>query len=93
MTIPDIVNGAFEALAGVAILNHCRALYRDKEAKGVSLWSTVFFSAWGFWNIFYYPHLQQTASFLGGLCVVTANCSWIGLMVYYRRHPGGKRKI
>ena len=82
---PDIVNGTFEALAGLMVLNHCRVLYRDKLVRGVSAVSTAFFFAWGLWNLFYYPHLSQWWSFVGGLVIVAANCLWLGLMVYYIR--------
>lgn len=89
MIWPDVVNGLFECLAGFAILNHCRILYKDKLYRGVSLLSTAFFMAWGFWNLFYYPHLDQIFSFLGGIAVVSANVLWVVLMLYYRRYPGG----
>ncbi len=93
MAWPDLVNGLFEALAGVAVLNNCRTLYQDKIYKGVSLLSVVFFTSWGFWNLYYYPHLQQILSFMGGLLIVGANSLWVGLMFYYRRYPGGRRKV
>lgn len=82
---PDLINGLFELFGGVFILNHCRALYRDKKLKGVSIISTIFFAAWGFWNLFYYPHLDQWISFAGGLLIVSANTLWIGMMLYYAR--------
>lgn len=85
MMSPDFVNGMFECLAGIMILNHSRVLYRDKQVRGVSKISTLFFSSWGFWNIFYYPSLEQMWSFYGGLVVVSSNCLWLGLMMYYSR--------
>ena len=85
MSLPDLVNGAFEAFGSLFILNHCRALYQSRQADGVSLLSTAFFSAWGFWNIFYYPHLDQMISFYGGLAIASANLVWIYLIVTIRR--------
>lgn len=82
---PDIVNGMFELLAAVFIMNHCRVLYAHKEVRGVSLISTAFFTSWGLWNLFYYPGLGQTWSFVGGLFVVTANAVWLWMMYYYSR--------
>ena len=82
---PDWINGAFEAFGSLFILNHCRAVYRDKAVAGVSIISTVFFSLWGVWNLFYYPHLGQWLSFFGGLFIVASNCVWVGLMIYYKR--------
>ena len=84
MSLPDLVNGTFEMLAGVAILNHCRALYRAKQSRGVSILSVGFFFSWGLWNLFYYPHLKQPISFYGGLGVVSANLLWVGMLLYYR---------
>lgn len=80
---PDIINGSFEFLAGFAVLNHCRAVYRDKAVKGVSILSVIFFTAWGFWNLYYYPHLNQIWSFYGGLFIVAANSLWVWLLIRY----------
>ncbi len=44
---PDKVNGAFELLGGLFILNHCRVVFRDKAVAGVSVLSTIFFALWG----------------------------------------------
>jgi hypothetical protein len=81
----DFTNGLFEFFAALFILNHCRVLFADKQAKGVSKMSTGFFFLWGLWNIFYYPGLGQWWSFAGGLFVVAANCLWLGLMLHYER--------
>ena len=90
--ISDIVNGSFEMLAGFFVLNNCRCVVRDKSVKGVSLFSTCFFTSWGFWNLYYYPSLSQWASFVGGLFIVTANVIWIGLMAYYIRQERSVNK-
>jgi hypothetical protein len=84
---PDFVNGLFEMLGGAFILNHCRVLYRDKMVRGVSIISTSFFFAWGVWNLYYYPHLDQWWSFAGGLVIVLGNCLWVGMMLYYSARP------
>ncbi len=82
---PDIINGLFEFCGGLFILNHCRVLYHDKKVAGVSLLSTIFFQSWGVWNLYYYPHLDQIFSFLGGLLIVSGNTLWIAMMLYYGR--------
>lgn len=86
----DAINGAYELFAGFFILNHCRTLYEHKLVRGVSLISTVFFFTWGIWNMYYYSHLEQWASFYGGLIVSFANFLWIYLMIYYIRKEKGK---
>lgn len=80
---PDVVNGLFETFAGAFIFLHIRQLYKDKQVKGVSIVAAVFFASWGYWNLFYYPHLDQWISFVGGLGVVTMNTIWCAMMIYY----------
>jgi uncharacterized membrane protein YfcA len=82
--IPDFINGSFEALGSLFILNHCLALWKSRQARGVSLVSTIFFQSWGIWNIFYYPHLDQMISFYGGIAIFIANTVWIGLIIWVR---------
>ena len=81
----DLVNGLFEALAGLFVLNHCRVLRRDRAVAGVSIASVVFFTAWGVWNLFYYPALGQSLSFIGGLFVVVANGLYVGMLLSYSK--------
>lgn len=85
MTWQDFVNGGYEMLGGLAILHHCYVLYRDKQVKGVSFFSIVFFTTWGYWNLYYYPHLNQWVSFAGGVMIVASNTLWISMMWYYLR--------
>lgn len=80
----DLVNGLFEAIGGLFVLNHCRAVLRDKAVAGVSILSTVVFAAWGVWNIYYYPSLGQWWSFAGGLVIVAANVLWVSLLIKYK---------
>lgn len=84
MTYADLTNGAFEFGGAVLIFNHCRAVLRDRAVAGVSILSTAIFTSWGFWNLYYYPSLDQWASFTGGLFIVTANCTWVYLMLKYK---------
>lgn len=81
----DRVNGIYEMLGGMFVMMHVLRLLKDKKVKGVSLVATVFFTSWGFWNLYYYPSLDQWWSFIGGLGIVTANTFWITLMIYYTR--------
>jgi len=83
--LPDIINGGFEALGGVFVLNHCRVLFAVKRVAGVSILSTMFFTTWGIWNLWYYPSLNQWSSFYGGLVLVITNALYIGLLLKYRK--------
>lgn len=91
MSWQDLVNASFEAFGAVAILRHCYVLYQAKRFEGVSLASTGFFWAWGIWNVYYYPHLGQWFSFVAGVAIMLSNFLWLGLMLHYRRYPGGKQ--
>ena len=83
MTWQDIVNGSFELFGAFAIFISVRALYKAKKVLGVSPLTFSFFAAWGLWNLFYYPHLGQMFSFLGGIAVVVMNIIWVTLAIYY----------
>lgn len=85
MECADVINGVYEALAGVFLGLNCLTLYRDKKVRGVSVIATAFFSSWSWWNLYYYPNLNQWASFVGGLVVVWFNTLYIVMMVYYIR--------
>ena len=81
-----MVNGAFETAGGLFILLSVRRLLRDKKVRGVSMLPVIFFTAWGFWNLAYYPSLGQWWSFAGGIGIVLANTVWLGLMFLYRKN-------
>ena len=85
MNYPDIINGIFELCGGLFILKSILKLNKDKEVKGVHWIHAAFFACWGYWNLFYYPYLEQWISFIGGIGVVTANTIWLGQMIYYLR--------
>lgn len=80
---PDLVNGSFELLGALSIANNIRQLIKDKLVKGVSLWSTCFFTSWGLWNLYYYPHLDQMYSFGGGVALCITNVIWLVLARKY----------
>lgn len=84
MNYPDLTNALMEVLSGLFILNHCRVTLKDRAVKGVSILSNVFFTSWGFWNLFYYPHLGQWLSFVGGIFIIAANTYYIGLLMKFR---------
>jgi len=90
MAWQDATNGLFELIGAIAIFGHVLRLWKDKAVAGVSITATIFFASWGFWNLYYYPHLEQWLSFTGGVAIVLGNCVWIAGMIYYSRHPGGK---
>jgi len=83
--IADFINGIFELFGGVAISFSIAKVLKDKKVKGVSLIPVVFFTTWGFWNLYYYPSLGQSVSFWAGIGVAIANLIWLILLIKYRK--------
>lgn len=81
---PDVLNAIFEFGGGCLIWLSVRQLWLDKELKGVHWSPIIFFWAWGMWNLFYYPSLDQWWSFAGGLWIVLANGVWMCQIIYYK---------
>ena len=80
--LPDAINAGFEVFASVVSTLSLIAIYKAKRIIGVSPWPTVFFSVWGMWNLFYYPHLGQVWSTLAAGCMLGVNMIW--LYMYYQ---------
>jgi hypothetical protein len=83
MNLNDAINGMYEFIGGLFILRNCFKLYEDKEVRGVSIVSSAFFCSWGYWNLYYYPNLNQWYSFIGGLLIALASTLWIVMAIYY----------
>jgi len=78
---PDQINGTFEVLGSVTTWMNVVTYFKDREVKGVYWPATFFYIAWGLWNLWYYPQLNQIWSFYGGLCIATGNIVWLGLVI------------
>ncbi|MEW6648176.1 MAG: hypothetical protein AB1450_13335 [Pseudomonadota bacterium] len=76
---PDIINGLFELVGAWVAWANAWKLYAEREIKGVYWPAWVFYSAWGLWNLVYYPSLDQWASFAGGVLLVSGNIAWVAL--------------
>lgn len=83
MSLADLGNGFFEGGGSVLMWLNIRRLLADKQVQGVSLVPAMFWTVWGYWNLFYYPHLHQWLSFVGGIGVVLANSIWVVLALHY----------
>lgn len=86
MITPDLINASFEFGAGFAVLHHCVKLYEHKQSRGVSPAAVLFFTVWGLWNLYYYPHLGQFWSFAGGIFITLANLVYLVMLGHYARH-------
>lgn len=83
MALPDLINGFLEAVGGFFVAFSIIKLHREKIVRGISAVHVGFFSAWGVWNLFYYPHLDQWLSFYGGIVLALTTWVYLGQIIYY----------
>lgn len=81
----DEVNGCFEAIAAFFVWTNVRALLRDKQVRGVNLRVNAWYCFWGLNSLWYYWNLGHWFSFTGNVAILLANCTWLGLALYYRK--------
>lgn len=84
MGIFDLINGLLGVFGSFFILISIVKLQREKLVRGVSWIHVSFFTGWGYWSLFYYPHLGQWFSFWGVVAIVIANTYWIGQLIYFQ---------
>ncbi len=77
----DMVNGLFELVGGLLLCLNVRRLWIDLKIEGVSMVPVFFFTAWGFWNLYFYPSVNALWSFWGGVVVVVVNVIYVGLYI------------
>lgn len=85
MNWQDGVNGSFEMLSGFVLLLHCMKMYQDKKVHGVSTLACLYFVLWSYWNLYYYPHLNQWGSLLGAIWTCMVHTIWYSMIIYYIR--------
>jgi len=76
----DKINALFEFCGFLAVMPSIVAAHKSKKIVGVSLITPLFFAAWGFWNILYYPHLAQDYSTYAAILLASANSYWLVLV-------------
>lgn len=80
----DLINALFEFGMALTICLSGWKLHKEKSVRGFH-WSQVAFpTAWGIFNLFYYPSLGQNLSFFGGVAVVTCNLCYLSAIWTYR---------
>lgn len=84
----DQINGLFEFIGGILLWINCYQLYRDRELKGISWFPILFFTAWGYWNLYLYPAMNMWWSFAGGIFIVSSNTTWLTMLVYFMVRKG-----
>lgn len=82
---PDYFNAFFEGVGALLTWMNVVRLCRDRKVSGVYWPVTAFWSAWGAWNIAYYPMLGQWWSAAAGLVLCVGNTVWVVLAVRFTR--------
>jgi hypothetical protein len=83
MTTPDIINGAVEFAGSLAAWANVRTLWKDKGYAGISVAVMGFFAARSLWRGYFYLHLGQTGSMVGGASNAFAYCLFVILMIHF----------
>lgn len=82
---PDLINGAFEFAGAAITCANLWRLYRDKQVHGFVPHLGWFYTFWGAWNCWYYPHLNQLFSFMGTVAITISNGLYTLLALHYSR--------
>jgi hypothetical protein len=80
----DLINALFECSGGAFVALNAWDIYRKKRVAGQTLTAIGFFTAWGAWNMIYYPAIGQWWSTAGAWGVMLANATLVGLVLKYR---------
>src|SRR5690606_8925069 len=78
----DLVNGSFECVGAVAAWMNVYVYLKHRALKGVFWPNTLFYSAWGLWNLIYYSALSQPISFYAGIALTSGSGLWVLLVAY-----------
>lgn len=78
---PDLINGLFELVGAGFTWRNAWQLRTDREIRGVYWPTSLFFAAWGLWNLVYYPALGQWISFTAGVVLVSGNVAWVVMAI------------
>lgn len=81
----DWINASFEIVGAVLVWQNFRRLRRDRMVAGVDWRVQGFFTAWGYWNLVYYPSLGQWWSAVAGGVLAIGNTAWVVYYLYLRR--------
>ncbi|HAI17539.1 MAG TPA: hypothetical protein DCM10_05685 [Xanthomarina gelatinilytica] len=82
----DQINSGFIFVAGIFYVLNLLKLIKDKDVKGISKLSIVFFSIWNIWTLFFFLMVTEFWWTIGAYIIVTVlNVVYIILMIKYTR--------
>jgi hypothetical protein len=86
LAIVDITNAVFEMGGAIVAAGNCKKIIDDKKVRGVFWPIWVFYTIWGFWNLYYYPAMNCWWSFWAGLLLTISNSIWVYYAWKYRKN-------
>lgn len=75
--IADLVNAGFECAGAIFAWANVSRIKEDKSVKGVYWPASIVFACWGYWNMIYYPSLDQWFSAACGAVLAFGNTIWV----------------
>lgn len=80
---PDITQACWELGSACFGLLNIRAILRARKIDGVHWAPTLFFAAWGVYNLWFYDALNLPAAWWAGMAITAVNSLWLGLVFYF----------
>ena len=82
----DQINGGFIFVAALFYVLNLFKLMKDKDVKGISKVSIIFFSFWNIWTLFFFLMVTEFWWTIGAYVLVSVlNVTYIILMIKYTR--------
>jgi hypothetical protein len=83
MITPDAINGAVEFAGSLAAWANVWTLWRDRGYAGISVCGMALIASRSLWRGYFYLHLGQPMSVLGGCSNALAYVLFVILLVYF----------
>jgi len=84
MTTADAITTFFQTGASIFLCLNILQLKRDRELRGVSIWTIAFFTVWSYWGIFLFYSLDLFWSMVSNAVMAVAYTVWLALAVRVR---------
>lgn len=81
---PDLINGLIKLVGAGLTWRNAWELWKARELRGVYWPTSMFFTVWGVWNLYYYPSLDQWFSFYAGILLTMGNLAWVVMAVHLK---------
>lgn len=80
----DQINSFFISVASIFYFLNLLKLYKDKDVKGISILSIIFFSTWNFWTLYFFWDTEYSLTKNAYIAVAASNILYLSLLFYYK---------